>query len=644
MAANMVDAALADAQRLLPDSPQAAAAHASEVLKVLPTHPGARLILASAQGLLGQGTAAVETLAALAREQPRSAVVHFELGIALANTGQVPPAAVALRKAAALKPSWPEAWRKLADISDLLGDEAGSAAARAHFLQAANNDPALANAAHCLVANDLPQAEAALRGHLQGRPTDVAALRMLAEVTARLHRYGDAQKILERCLDLAPGFDAVRYHYALVLLRQAKAGAALPEVERLLGRDPANLSYRSLQATVLASLGDYVRSIAVLEAVLRVNDRQPRLWMTYGDALKTAGRTVDCVAAYRHAIALEPTLGEAYWNLANLRCCHFTAEDVDTMRTRLARLDLSTSDRLHFEFALGKALEDERQYAAAFGHYCAANALRLTLRPYDREETTGFVRRAKALYTSEFFADHRNSGCAATDPIFILGMPRAGAALVEQILASHSRVEGTMELPDIPAIVRDLAARPGQTCGALYPEVLAEVAPAMLRRLGERYLSAARIQRRTSAPIFIDRMPNNWLHLGLIHLILPNARIIDVRRHPLACCFANFKQHCARDPAFSYSLTDLAACYSDYVDLMAHFDRVLPGRIHRVIYERLVNDTDTEVRRLLAYCGLEFEPTCLPGESLLRDGSDDWQHFAPWLGPLETALGSGTGA
>jgi tetratricopeptide (TPR) repeat protein len=638
MATGSVDIALAQAQRLLPSSPLAAAEQASEVLKVVPTHPGARLILGSAQGLMGQGAAAVETLSMLAREQPRSAVVHFELGIALANAGDVSRAANALRKAAALKPGWPEAWRKLAEALDLLGDEDGGDGARAHFLRAANNDPALAGAATSLVANDLPQAEAALRTHLAAHPTDVAALRMLAEVVGRLRHYGDAQRILERCLELAPGFDAARHTYAMVLQRQAKSAAALPEVERLLGREPGNLSYRTLHAAVLGSLGDYVRAIAVLEAELRVNAHQPRLWMTYAHALKTAGRMADSAAAYRRAIALEPTLGEAYWKLASLKALRFGAEDIETMRTRLARLDLSPLDRLHFEFALGKALEDERQFELAFRHYSEGNAQRWQWRPYHAGETTGLVRRAQALYTREFFARHGNSGCMATDPIFILGLPRSGSTLIEQILASHSQVEGTMELPDIPAIARDLAGKPGQAQGGLYPEVLSEFAPATLRRLGERFLSSTRVQRRTSAPIFIDRMPNNWLHLGLIHLILPNARIIDARRHPMACCFANFKHLFARGQGFSYSLTDLGAYYRDYVDLMAHFDQVLPGRVHRVIYERLVDDTEVEVRRLLEHCGLEFEPACLR-QPIYRDSLEHWKHFEPWLAPLAAALG-----
>jgi tetratricopeptide (TPR) repeat protein len=638
MSTGAVDVALAQAQRLLPSSPLAAAEQASQVLKVVPAHPGARLILGSAQGLMGQGAAAVETLSTLAREQPRSAIVHFELGIALANAGDLTRAANALRKAAALKPGWPEPWRKLAESLDLLGDEDGTDAARAHWLRAANNDPVLAAAATSLVANDLPQAEAALRTHLAGHPADVAALRMLAEVVGRLRHYGDAQRILERCLELAPGFDAARHTYAIVLQRQAKSVAALPEVERLLGREPGNLIYRTLHAVILASLGDHIRAIAVLEAALRVNAHQARLWMTYGHALKHAQRPADSAAAYRRAIALEPTLGEAYWNLANLRAWRFGADDIEIMRTRLARLDLSPMDRLHFDFALGKALEDERNFEAAFRHYREGNAQRLRLRPYHAGETTGFVRRAQALYTREFFARHANSGCTATDPIFILGLPRSGSTLIEQILASHSAVEGTMELPDIPAIARDLSGKPGQARGGLYPEVLTEISPVTLRRLGERFLSSTRVQRRTSAPVFIDRMPDNWLHLGLIHLILPNARIIDARRHPMACGFANFKHHFAHGQGFSYSLTDLGAYYRDYVDLMTHFDQVLPGRVHRVIYERLVDDTEAEVRRLLDHCGLEFEPACLR-PSIYRDSLEHWRHFEPWLAPLAAALG-----
>ena len=654
-----VDVALAHAQQLLQTQgrPQAAAAQASEILKVVPRHPAARLVLGSAQALMGNCADAISTLAGLAREQPRSSAVHFELGLAYAEAGQGSLAVAMLRRAANLKPGWPEVWRRLADLLDLQGDMAGADAARGQFLNTANADPALTTAAAALVANDLPRAEALLRTHLGAHATDIAALRMLAEVAGRLRRYADAQRILERCLELAPGFDGARYNYVQILQRQAKSAAALPEIERLLERDPRNLAYHNLRAAILASLGDYVRAIAVLAAVLRVRPRQPRIWISYGHALKTAGRLDASIAAYRQAIALEPTLGEAYWSLANLKTFRFTAEDEAAMRVALGRAELGPEDRLHLEFALGKAAEDARNYAESFQFYARGNALRLQMRPYRAQDITRYVKRARALYTPQFLNRHRaaGSGCAATDPIFILGLPRAGSTLIEQILSSHSMVEGTMELPDIPALARELEGRPGGAGAGHYPDAVAQLSAEALAQLGRRYLATTRIQRRSCAPFFIDKMPNNWQHVGLIHLILPNARIIDARRHPLGCCVSNFKQHFARGQSFSYSLADLGAYYRDYVELMAHFDEVLPGRVHRVIYEHLVEDTDTEVRRLLDYCGLPFEPGCLRfyendravrtasseqvRRPINRDGLTQWQQFEPWLAPLKQALG-----
>ena len=582
-----VDVALAHARQLLEKQgePQAAAAQASEILKVVPMHPAARLILGSAQALMGNSADAIGTLAGLAREQPRSSAVHFELGLAYAEAGQGSLAIAMLRRAAALKPGWPEVWRRLAEQLDLQCDAAGADEARGQFLKTGNTDSSLTAAAGALVANDLLRAEALLRAHLGTHATDVAALRMLAEVVGRLRRYADAQRMLERCLQLAPGFDGARYNYVQVLQRQAKSAAALPEIERLLEHDPHNLAYHNLRAAILASLGDYVRAVAVLNALLRVRPRQPRIWISYGHALETAGRLDDSIAAYRQAIALEPTLGEAYWSLANLKNFRFSAEDEAAMRTAMGCAELGTEDRLHLEFALGKAAENAREYAQSFQHYKQGNGLRLRMRPYRAEEISRYVARAKALYTPEFLEQHcaATTGCDAADPIFILGMPRAGSTLIEQILSSHSMVEGTMELPDISALARELEGRPCGAGLAEYPNAVRELSSDALAQLGRRYLATTRIQRRSSAPFFIDKMPNNWQHVGLIHLILPNARIIDARRHPLGCCISNFKRHFARGQSFSYSLPDLGAYYRDYVELMAHFYRVIPGRVHRVI-------------------------------------------------------------
>ncbi len=478
---------------------------------------------------------------------------------------------------------------------------------------------------------------------------------MFAELAARLGRLGDAENLLARCLELAPGFTAARHNYAVVLHRQSRSAEAQQEVERLLATDPRNPGLRSLQAAALARLGEYDRSIGVYEGILADYPGQAKLWMSLGHALKTAGRQPDCVAAYGRSIELSPSLGEAWWSLANLKTYRFAPGDVDSMRTQLAREDLPIEDRLHFHFALGKASEDAGEHAAAFEHYAEGNRLRRAMLPYRAQETTALVERSIALYVPQFFETRRGSGCQASDPIFVVGLPRSGSTLIEQVLASHPAVEGTMELPDLLAIVRDLGGERRRGEPSRYPALLAELDPAALRELGERYLEQTRIQRKTGRPFFIDKMPNNWAHVGLIQLILPNARIVDARRHPLSCCFSAFKQHFARGQGFTYDLDDLGRYYRDYVALMAHFDAVLPGRVHRVHYERMVEDTEGEVRRLLAYCGLDFDERCLRfyeneravrtasseqvRSPIYRHGVDHWRNYEPWLDPLRQALG-----
>jgi predicted Zn-dependent protease len=650
-----LEVALSHASRLLQAKPMLAAEQANEVLKVVPGHPLARLILGAARRIAGDPATALTVLEPLAREQPAWAPAQLELGVALGEAKRGPEAIAALRRATQLKADLPDAWRLLADHLEVSGDAQGADDARARFIKSANRDPRLMTAAAALVENRLPEADALLRAHLAQHETDVAALRMLAEIAARLRRYPEAQELLERCLQLAPSFDAARHNYAIVLFRQAKAAEALPHIERLLAAEPGNPSYRNLKAGVLAQLGDYSESIEVYEAVLRDYPNQPKVWMSYGHALKTARRRDDSIAAYRRGLALQPKLGEAYWSLANLKTFDFSPADVAAMRAALARDDLDDDDRLHFEFALGKALEDQGAYEESFARYEAGSAIRRRLTPYHAEDTTAHLRRSQALLNAGFFAARAGAGAAARDPIFVVGMPRAGSTLIEQILASHPLVEGTMELPDIAGIARDLVGPKLRSEEPRYPGVLEPLTGDELSALGERYLAQTRVQRKSSAPHFIDKMPNNFMHVGLIQLILPNARIIDARRHPLGCCFSNFKQHYARGQSFSYSLDDVGRYYRDYVELLAHYDAVLPGRVYRVIYERLVADTETEVRRLLEYCGLPFDERCLRfyeneravrtasseqvRQPIYRDGVDHWKHYEPWLGPLKAALG-----
>ena len=478
---------------------------------------------------------------------------------------------------------------------------------------------------------------------------------MLAEVAARLRRYADAQTLLERCLELAPSFDAARHNYATVLNRQGKATTALPQVEQLLAKEPRNPGYRNLKAAVLANLGDYAGSASVYAEVLKEYPRQSKVWMSYGHSLKTSGQVSDAIDAYRRAIAIEPHLGEAYWSLANLKTFRFGENDVVAIRDALAREGLTDDERLHFEFALGKALEDHGAYQESFARYLSGNSIRRRLQPYSAAENSEFVRRSKALFTRDFFAARARSGVEAPDPIFILGLPRSGSTLIEQILASHSLIEGTMELPDIPQLARELARRDGRDEAEAFFQSVAALRSDELRALGGRYLEGTRIFRKTTAPYFIDKMPNNCLYVGLIHLILPNAKIIDARRHPLGCGFSCFKQHFARGQSFTYGLEDLGRYYRDYVELMAHFDAVLPGRVHRVHYEAIVEDTETQVRALLAHCGLPFEEACLSfyqnaravrtasseqvRRPIFREGIDQWRHYERWLEPLKAALG-----
>jgi tetratricopeptide (TPR) repeat protein len=360
--------------------------------------------------------------------------------------------------------------------------------------------------------------------------------------------------------------------------------------------------------------------------------------------LKTIGRQAEGIAAYREALALRPTLGEAWWSLANLKTVRFTEDDIAAMLAALDRDELDVEDQFHLDFALGKAMHDAGRADEAFAHYAQGSALRRDRHPYRAAETTRMVDRSIAGFTSTLLANP--GGCAAADPIFIVGMPRAGSTLVEQILASHPQVEGTTELPDLPAVAR---ARKN------YPQSAIELAVDERRAAGEDYLRRASVQRRTERPHFVDKLPNNWMFVPFIHWVLPNARIIDARRHPLGCCLSNFRQHFARGQDFTYDLDDLGRYYADYVRLMAHVDAALPGRVHRVIYERMVDDTETEVRALLDYCGLPFDPACLAFHEteravrtasseqvrrpIYRDATDEWRRYEAHLEPLKRALG-----
>jgi tetratricopeptide (TPR) repeat protein len=650
-----VEQALDQAVRLVRDRPDLALKQTAEILQRLPGHPLALLVEGMARRAQGDIPAALRILEPLARSQPTAAAVHFELGLALAAAAKGEAAVAALRRAVELNPGLTGAWLALADHLAATGDATGADRAYAFHIRSATRDPRLLKPAAALCANDIPVAEALLRAYLKENPTDVAAIRMFAEVAARLGRLVDAETLLARCIELAPSFAEARSHYAMVLSRQNRPAEALPHIERLLLAEPNNPNYRNLKATVLVAIGEYQQAIDLYTQILAEYPNQAKVWLSFGHVLKTAGRRGECIHAYRKALELAPGFGEAYWSLANLKTFRFDAVDIATMRHRLELPEQSVEDKLHLHFALGKACEDEADFGASFEHYSAGNSLRRTQIAYNAADTSRLVQRSRALYTSEFFAARAGMGCPAPDPIFIVGLPRSGSTLLEQILSSHPLVEGTMELYDMISLARSLGAGAGQDRPAVYPDSLAALDAGQLRLLGEKYLARTRIQRKTPAPFFVDKMPNNLLHVGLIHLALPNARIIDARRHPMGCCFSSFKQHFARGQHFSYSLEDVGRYYRDYVELMAHFDTVLPGRVYRVNYESMIEDTESEVRRLLEHCGLPFDEKCLRfheneravrtasseqvRQPIFRDGLEQWRHYEPWLRPLRAALG-----
>lgn len=492
--------------------------------------------------------------------------------------------------------------------------------------------------------NRLDVAERLLKPHLKEDPFDVYAIRMLAELASRIGRWKDAEHLLRRAVELAPGWTSARANLAIFLGRMGRPAEAMELLDDILAEEPDWIGHWNLKAATHARLGDFEEAIKLYKSVLDQTPRQPKPWLAYGHMLKTVGQQSEGIAAYRQAIALRPTLGEAWWSLANLKTVKFDDADLETMKAALETPDLKDEDRYHLNFALGKAMHDLGRAEEAFGYYASANALRLKGQPYDPKEVRQKVDQCITHFTAEAFVE-RTGGCEATDPIFIVGMPRAGSTLVEQILSSHSLVEGTSELPDIPSLARKVG----------YPRPVLKLTQHERRELGEEYLKRASVQRRTDRPFFIDKLPNNWLFVPFIQLILPNAKIIDARRHPLGCCFSNFRQHFARGQDFTYDLEDVGRYYFDYVRLMAHVDAVLPRRVHRVIYERMVDDTENEVRALLDYCGLEFEPQVLEfykteravrtasseqvRRPIYRDATEEWRPYEAFLNPLKEVLG-----
>jgi tetratricopeptide (TPR) repeat protein len=646
--------ALSHAVNLLQESPVLAEQQAREILRLYPEMDAALQVLGTSYRLQGKPLEALSIIEPLAEQHADTPGILHELGLCLGAAGRGSAAIEVLQNAVRIDPTHGGAWRTLGDQLSAAGEDAAAEQAYERHLAVSTRHPELVEAASALQQGKLAIAERLTRDVLKKDPVDVVAIRMLAAIGLRLGQLDDAKDLLERCLELAPSFHLARHGYALVLFRRYELDAALAQIDKLLTLEPNNPNYLILKGTILVRKGDHVPALELYERILENYSVQATAHLNYGHTLKTVGRLDEGISAYRKTIELSPAAGEAYWSLANLKTFRFTDEDIEEMRKQLLPEGGDPDNRAHFAFALGKAFEDRGKFDESFEHYRLGNEIRHKLQRYNaRANAVNAARQIRTL-DHEFFAARQGWGCPAQGPIFIVGLPRAGSTLLEQILASHSQVEGTAELPDVIAISRRLGQKSRKNPASYYPEILTDLSEAAVRELGESYLSTTQVQRRGS-PFFIDKMPNNSQHIGLIHLILPNARIIDARRHPMGGCFSCYKQLFARGQTFTYGLKDLGRYYRDYVRLMDHWDEVLPGRVHRVQYEDMVDDTEAQVKGVLEYCGLEFEEQCLrfyetdrairtPSAEQVRqpvykEGLEHWRNYEKHLGPLKAALG-----
>jgi len=631
-----------------------ALAAAEVLLGQYPENRDLLLIAAVSQRHLVRLDAALQTLDRLEPLQPRSSLVHQERGLCHVARRDAPQAIEAFLRAVNLNPALPTSWRMLEAVYRLQGDEANARTAAGHVATLKALPPDVVTATSLFWDGEIIRAEQVIRAFLLREGDHPEAMRLLAKIGLSLDVLDDAEILLEGVLALAPDYRAARYDYADVLVKRQKYLQARPQIEMLLALDPANPDYRTLAATIAVGIGEHARAIEIYEGLRRDFPASWDVPLWHGHALKTVGRVPEAVEAYRQAANNRPNFGDAYWSLANLKTFRFEGEAVERMRVQEASPETGPEDRAHLCFALGKALEDRGETADSWRYYARGNALKRSESRYRPEIIESNTRQQIAVCTGDFFRSREGWGVQDPDPIFILGLPRSGSTLLEQILASHSEVEGTQELPDIQAAVIALQGRDADPDDPRYPGVLAELSRQDVVRRGETYLADTQVHR-SGRRLFIDKMPNNFRHIGLIHLMLPNARIIDARREPMACCFSNLKQLFAQGQEFTYSAEDIARYYRTYLELMRHWDQVLPGRVLRVHHEDVVADLDGSVRRMLDYCGLEFEPACVEfhktrrsvrtpsseqvRQPIFRDGLDQWRAYEPWLGELKTALG-----
>jgi predicted Zn-dependent protease len=647
-----IDLELMRASMLLETDPAAAAELAMVVLAQHPEHDAATLLLTTACRRLGNSARALSVMQALGRAQPDSALVQLELGRTYAALGIADEAIAALQRALRLDASLAEAWAELSQQRLLAGDIATADAAYLKYRQLTINPPDLADAYLAFDQQRFDAAELLAHERAAAARNPVAAFTLLAAIASRRGDELAEEAALNRVLTLAPCDNTAREQLVRLQIRQGRTDEALTLITRLLAAQPDSRSILILKAEVLQLAERGGEGIRIILKLLEDHPNDADLWVIAGNQHRYSGQPRDAIAAYGRALELQPGNGLAYWALANLDAVD-SAHIVDTLQAQLATADPAGYHGTCLEFAMGKILEDCGDYAGSFAHYERGNQRARSSFDYDPHATTAFVRRFKNTFSREFFAQRADWGAIADDPIFIVGLPRSGSTLLEQILSSHPAIEGTRELPYIPTLARELAGPP--EIAARYPENIASLSQADVETLAARYLASARTHRLLGLPRFIDKMHGNFVSLGLIQLMFPRARIIDSRRHPMGCGFACYKQLFSAGMNFAYDLNELGLFYRDYAHLMDHIDEVLPARVHRVYYEHLVNNAEFEVRRLLDYCQLPFEARCLRFHEnrrvaqtlsseqvrrpLYNHAVDQWRSYESWLDPLKAALG-----
>lgn len=624
------------------------------VLDAEPDRVEALYVLAVSQRFSRQPEQALSTLKRLRELQPAYGRAYQEEGHIYKAAGDAPAALRAYRHAVSLNDSLIASWKGIVDL--LANDPKSELAAEAkrQFDKLSKLPPELLSVRNMTAERQFYKAERLCRMFLKVNPTYVEGMRLLADLGVKSGVLDDAEFLLESAIEFEPQNPFARHDYMTVLYRRQKYQESLDQAKILLKSDPENLDHQISFANQSVAVGDYDAALEIYDRAIELRPRSAELHLVHGHALKTIGEVDPAVSAYRKSYEARPSFGDAYWSLANLKTYRFAEDEVTSMQDNESNEATTVEDRAHLCFALGKHFEDMEAYGDSAEYYLRGNAMRKSQLRYEEQQMTHRLKLQQEFCTKTLFEDNVDTGHSAADPIFIVGLPRAGSTLLEQILASHSQVDGTLELPNIPALAFRLAGRLRVDEEPLYPAVLHDLTAEQLQKMGEDFIEETRVHRQ-GAPYFIDKMPNNFRHIGLIHLMLPNAKIIDARRHPMACCFSGFKQLFASGQEFTYGLKEIGNYYRDYVELMDHWDTVLPGKVLRVQYEDVVADLETEVRRILEYCELPFETACLEfhktersvrtpsseqvRQKIYKSGLEQWRHFEPWLDPLKDALG-----